>query len=209
MSSSTTRRGLLFIVSAPSGTGKTTIVERLVQQMPGLRESRSYTSRPARPGEADGIDYNFITRERFQAMIVSEAFLEWAEVFGCLYGTAMADTDAVLASGTDLVLVIDVQGARKVRQRGVKAISVFVLPPSAAVLEERLRSRSKDSEAQIACRLQVAREEVRAFIEYDYVIVNDEIEPAVERLRAIVVAERSRLAAVSGEAISIVASFGH
>lgn len=208
MSSRTARRGLLFIVSAPSGAGKTTIVERLVQETPELRLSRSYTCRPARPGEADGIDYNFITRERFQTMIGSEAFLEWAEVFGNLYGTATADTDAILASGTDLVLVIDVQGARKVRQRGVKAISVFVLPPSAAVLEERLRGRSKDSDAQIACRLRVAHEEVRAFVEYDYVIVNDEIGSAVERLRAIVRAERSRLAAARGEAESIVASFG-
>ena len=208
MSSRTARRGLLFIVSAPSGTGKTTIVERLVEETPGLRMSRSYTSREARPGETDGIDYNFITRERFQAMIGSEAFLEWAEIFGNLYGTAASDTDATLASGTDLVLVIDVQGARKVRQRGMKAISVFVLPPSAEILEARLRGRSKDSEAQIARRLDVAREEVRTFPEYDYVIVNDEIESAVERLCAIVLAERARLAAVRGEAESILASFG-
>jgi guanylate kinase len=178
-SESTARRGRLFIVSAPSGTGKTTIVERLVKRAPGLRMSRSYTSRPARAGEADGIDYNFITRERFEAMIGRQEFLEWAEIFGNLYGTGAPDTEAILSAGTDLVLVIDVQGARKVRQRGVEAVSVFVLPPSARVLEERLRGRSKDPEAQIRRRLDVARDEMRAFAEYDYVVINDEIDRVV------------------------------
>ena len=200
-------RGLLFIVSAPSGAGKTTLVERLVEQVPNLKLSRSYTSRPARDGETDGVDYNFVTRARFEAMIAGGEFLEWADVFGNLYGTASRDTDAVLASGSDLVLVIDVQGARKVRHDSVDATAVFVMPPSLHVLEERLRGRSKDSEEAIQRRLQVAREEVAAFAEYDYIVVNDELTAAVDRLRGIVVAERVRLRSMSGEAEKIVRTF--
>ena len=139
------KRGLLFIVSAPSGTGKTTVVERLVQIVPNLRMSRSYTSREARPGEQDGVDYNFISRARFEAMVRDNDFLEWADVLGNYYGTCAADTECCLAAGQDVVLVIDVKGARQVRSRGIETIGVFVLPPSAAILEQRLRGRSKDT----------------------------------------------------------------
>src|SRR2546428_4008690 len=131
------QRGLLFIVSAPSGIGKTTLVERLVEQTPHLRMSRSYTSRPAREGETDGVDYNFVSRERFEAMVAVGEFLEWAEVFGNLYGTSAAETERVLEQGTDLVLVIDVQGARKVRRRGIETTAIFVMPPSFDALERR------------------------------------------------------------------------
>ncbi|MBI3492305.1 MAG: guanylate kinase, partial [Acidobacteria bacterium] len=120
-------RGLLFIVSAPSGAGKTTIVETLVARTPNLRMSRSYTSRAARPGEADGVDYNFVKRDRFEAMVAAGEFLEWAELFGNLYGTGAADTDRLLASGQDVVLVIDVQGARQVRTRGLASAAVFIM----------------------------------------------------------------------------------
>ncbi len=207
MSSEAAGRGLLFIVSAPSGTGKTTLVERLVKVVPGLRMSRSYTSRTARPGEVDGIDYNFISRERFDQMVAAGAFLEWAEIFGDLYGTSESDTRAALEAGNDLVLVIDVQGARKVRERGIASTGIFVLPPSAAVLEARLRGRSKDSEEAIRRRLTVAREEVTAYCEYDYVVVNDEIEAAVSRLEAIVKAERLRLASARRDAERILETF--
>ena len=189
-------RGLLFIVSAPSGAGKTTLVERLVEQLPHLRMSRSYTSRPARQGETDGVDYNFVSRERFEAMAAEGAFLEWAEVFGNLYGTGRQDTEVLLADGDDVVLVIDVQGARKVRARGLQTRAVFVMPPSFSVLEQRLRGRSKDSDAAIQRRLQVARDEVAAFTEYDFVVINDELAAAVDRLRGIVVAERDRKSVV-------------
>ncbi len=182
-----TRRGLLFVVSAPSWTGKTTVVERVVQQVPDLAMSRSYTSRPARPGEADGIDYNFITRARFDEMIAADAFLERADVFGNMYGTSAEDAERDLAAGRDLVLVIDVQGARQVRQR-CATVGVFVLPPSFEILERRLRGRSADSETAMQRRLQTARDEVAAFVEYDYVVVNDEIEACVDRIRAIVLA---------------------
>jgi guanylate kinase len=200
-------RGLLFIVSAPSGAGKTTLVERLVEQLPHLRMSRSYTSRAARQGETDGVDYNFVERDRFEAMAAAGEFLEWAEVFGNLYGTGAADTDRMLAAGDDVVLVIDVQGARKVRARGLQTRAVFVMPPSFNVLEQRLRGRSKDSESAIQRRLQVARDEVAAFTEYDFVVVNDGLAAAVDRLRGIVVAERSRLQRMQREAETIVRTF--
>jgi guanylate kinase len=200
-------RGLLFIVSAPSGAGKTTLVERLVEQIPHLKMSRSYTSRPERDGEADGVDYNFVTRERFEAMAAAGEFLEWAPVFGNLYGTGAADTDALLDSGHDVVLVIDVQGARKVRARQIETVAVFVMPPSFEVLEQRLRGRSKDSEEAIQRRLQVARDEVAAFAEYDFVIVNDELTAAVDQLRGIVIAERARLQRMRAGAESIVRTF--
>ncbi len=201
------QRGLLVVVSAPSGTGKTTVVERLVQIVPGLSLSRSYTSRAKRPGEADGVDYNFISRPRFEAMIAGDAFLEWADVFGNLYGTAEADTAQERASGRDLVLVIDVQGARQIRTRCTGTVGVFVLPPSYGVLEQRLRGRSKDSEAAMQRRLATARAEIAAFVEYDYVVVNDELEACVERLHGIILAERSRLRMMRPKAEGIVASF--
>jgi guanylate kinase len=201
------RRGLLFVVSAPSGTGKTTVVEQLVHRVPDLALSRSYTSRPVRAGEVDGVDYNFITRQRFTEMIAADAFLEWADVFGNLYGTCAADAARELESGCDLVLVIDVQGARQVRRRCADTVGVFVMPPSYGVLERRLRGRSKDSEEAMQRRLETARAEVAAFTEYDYVIVNDALDACVERLRAIVVAERLRLRSSRAVAEAIVDTF--
>ena len=186
-------RGILFIVSAPSGAGKTTLVERLVEDVPRLKMSRSYTSRAARSGEHDGVDYNFVSRQRFEAMAAAGEFLEWAGVFGNLYGTSAADTERLIAAGEDVVLVIDVQGARQVRHRRGDAITVFVMPPSQAVLEQRLRGRSKDTEDAIQCRLQVARQEIAAFAEYDFIVINDELRSAVARLEAIILAERARL----------------
>ena len=200
-------KGLLFIVSAPSGAGKTTLVEQLADQTPRLTMSRSYTSRPAREGELDGVDYNFVSRSAFEQMVGRGEFLEWAEVFGNLYGTRAADTERMLASGCDVVLVIDVQGARKVRQRGIESTTVFVMPPSFEVLEQRLRGRSKDPEEAIQRRLQVAREEVASFAEYDFVVINDELTAAVERLRGIVIAERARLERMRAEAETIVRTF--
>jgi len=200
-------RGLLFIVSAPSGTGKTTLVERLVHLLPNLCMSRSYTSRPARPGERDGVDYNFINRARFEEMVREDAFLEWADVFGNCYGTAAADTEALLAEGKDVMLVIDVQGAKQVRTRGIETVGIFVLPPSATVLEQRLRGRSKDTEDQIRTRLEVACREVDEFASYEYVVVNDELETAVDRLRSIVLAERARVKAMRPAADTIIRTF--
>jgi guanylate kinase len=204
---SNSRRGHLFVVSAPSGTGKTTVVERLVQVVPDLALSRSYTSRPTREGELNGVDYNFVTRSRFEEMIAADEFLEWADVFGNLYGTCASDTERDLTRGQDVVLVIDVQGARQVRQRYRDTVGIFVLPPSFDVLERRLRGRSKDAEEVMQRRLRTARDEVAAFSEYDYVVVNDALDACVDRLRAIVLAERARLRAVQADAERIVESF--
>lgn len=200
--------GLLFVVSAPSGTGKTTVVEQLVRVCPGLSQSRSYTSRPARPGERDGVDYNFVSRETFDGMVARGEFLEWADVFGNRYGTSRAATEERLASGTDLVLVIDVQGASQVRERTRGAVSVFVLPPSFEVLERRLRDRCGDPEDVIARRLTTARSEISALDSYDYVVVNDDLDRCVGEIRAIVMAERARLARRRRAVAPIVRTFG-
>jgi guanylate kinase len=199
--------GLLFIVSAASGTGKTTLVERLVQILPNLRMSRSYTSRPARAGERDGVDYNFISRDEFESRIRNDEFLEWADVFGNYYGTCAADVEQWLAEGQDVVLVIDVQGARQVESRGVDHTSIFVLPPSYQVLEQRLRGRSKDAEETMQRRLATARAEVSSFAVYDYVVVNDALEPTVVRLQEIIAAERSRTHRMKSVAEAIIKTF--
>ena len=205
---SSRRRGRLFIVSAPSGAGKTTLVRRLVQALSGIAISRSYTTRPIRPGEADGVDYRFVTVEQFLAMREAGAFLEWAEVFGQhFYATGVEETEQRLAAGEDLVLVIDVQGARKVRASGVPSVGIFVLPPSLQVLETRLRARGGDSEEQVRRRLATASAEVLDADRYDYVVVNDDVDSCVERMRSIVVAERSRREAMSEEVASILATF--
>jgi guanylate kinase len=206
-SSAPVERGILFVVSAPSGTGKTTVVDRLVERTPRLRRSRSYTSRPIRPGETDGVDYNFISRSAFEGMIREGAFLEWADVFGHLYGTARRDTDAALAEGADVVLVIDVQGARQVRERVAEAAAIFVLPPSYATLEARLRGRNRDPADAIERRLATARAEISAIDDYDYVVVNDELERCVDELQAILVAERARRPRRRAAIESIVATF--
>lgn len=206
---SSNRRGLLFIVSAPSGAGKTTLVEHLVQILPNLRLSRSYTSRPARAGERDGVDYHFVTRDTFTAMIEEGAFLEWADVFGNYYGTAAATIERMLASGQDVVLVIDVQGAKQVRAHGVDHTAIFVLPPSFEVLERRLRGRSKDTEEQMQQRLATSRAEVASYIEYDYVVVNDQLEPTVVRLQEIIAAERSRMHRMRTIAEDVIRTFRH
>ncbi|MCC7240716.1 MAG: guanylate kinase [Acidobacteria bacterium] len=202
-------RGLLFIVSAPSGAGKTTLVEHLVQILPNLRMSRSYTSRPARDGERDGVDYNFVSRDEFQDMVRAGAFLEWADVFGHCYGTAAEDTERLVAAGQDVVLVIDVQGARQVKAHGVDHTAIFVLPPSYEVLERRLRGRSKDSEEQMQTRLATARAEASSYDDYDYVVVNDQLEPTVVRLQEIIAAERSRTHRMRSIAEEIIKSFRH
>ena len=179
----------------------------MVEPTPGVGISRSYTSRPIRPGERDGVDYNFVSEaERFVELRDAGTFLEWAQVFGDLYGTGRPDTEARLSSGEDLVLVIDVQGARKVRAAGVESVGIFLMPPSFGVLEERLRGRSRDPEAAILRRLATAREEITAYPEYDYVVVNDEIETvrgprAGDRPGRAIAAERC------GEAEAIASTF--
>ncbi len=200
-------RGLLFIISAASGTGKTTLAESLVQILPSLRMSRSYTSRAARAGERDGVDYNFVSRAAFEAMIARGEFLEWADVFGNRYGTSGPDTEQLLASGQDVVLVIDVQGAGQVKASGVDHASIFVLPPSFEILERRLRGRSTDSEAAMQRRLVTARAEAGCYVDYDYVVINDRLEPTVVRLQEIISAERSRTHRMTPIAEDVIRTF--
>jgi len=185
-------KGLLFVVSAPSGTGKTTVAEELVRIVPGLELSRSYTSRPRRSNEIDGVDYNFVSREDFEQRIYRGEFLEHADVFGNYYGTCRVETEARLASGRDLMLVIDVQGARQVRTQLPATVGIFVMPPSFQILERRLRQRSQDTEAAMERRLATARSEVSAWEEYDYVVINDELARCVNEMAGIVLAERAR-----------------
>lgn len=200
--------GRLFVVSAPSGTGKTTVVERLVQVVPGLVMSRSYTSRQARPGERDGIDYNFVSRDRFEAMVAGAEFIEYADVFGNYYGTRREDTGGLVASGKDVVLVIDVQGAAQVRATGLPLVTIFVLPPSFDVLDQRLRGRGKDPEPAIARRLETARFEVAAYRDYDYVVINDDLDACVMAMQCIVQAERVRRPRMQASAEAILETFG-
>ena len=202
-----THQGLLFIISAASGTGKTTLVERLVQILPNLRMSRSYTSRAARVGERDGVDYNFVSRAMFEEMIARGEFLEWADVFGNWYGTSRPDTERLQKSGQDVVLTIDVQGAQQVKSCGIDHTAIFVLPPSFEILERRLRGRSADSETAMQKRLAAARAEAGCYVDYDYVVINDQLEPTVVRLQEIIAAERSRMHRMTPVAEDIIKSF--
>jgi guanylate kinase len=182
----------VFIISAPSGSGKSTLTRQLLERVPGLRFSVSYTTRPPRGQERDGQDYFFISRAEFQARAARGEFLEYAEVFGNYYGTHVSELEKASAGSVDLVLDIDVQGARQLKQRIPEAVSIFVLAPSREVLEQRLRTRSQDSEAVIERRLREAAEEIRNYSQYDYVLVNHEVEPSVDNLMSIVKATRCR-----------------
>lgn len=186
------RRGVLFVISAPSGTGKSTLAQRVIDATPGLAFSVSTTTRPRRSAEEDGREYHFVDDARFDAMVRDGAFLEWAHVYGHRYGTGRAATDRALGEGRDLLLDIDIQGARQIRESGAPAVSVFVLTPDYAALESRLRSRGTETEGAIARRLGQARAEAEEFVHYDYVVVNDDVERAAEDVRAIVRAERCR-----------------
>jgi len=203
------RLGNLFIVSAPSGTGKTTLVKELVKTVPDVITSCSYTSRPPREGELDGADYHFVGVDRFTAMVEADEFLEWATVFGNRYGTSAADTERHRREGQDVLLVIDVQGASQVRRQGLETVGIFVMPPSLEDLERRLRGRDPGaSEADLRRRLETARGEVKARTQYDYVVINDTVDLCVDRLRCIVKAERSRKAAMADAVDRIANSFG-
>jgi guanylate kinase len=200
---------IVFIVSAPSGSGKSTLVGRLLEQMPGLMFSISYTTRSPRGNEVPGHNYHYISREEFQQRIAASEFLEYAEVFGHYYGTHRGVVDRARAGGLDVVLDIDVQGARQLKRRIPDAVSIFILAPSRDVLEQRLRARSEDPEDVIQRRLREAAEEIRNYSAYDYIIVNREVERSVDTLAAIVKAERRRRSRVEEEIGPILATFGN
>lgn len=190
------RGGILFVVSAPSGTGKTTLCHRLIASVPRLRFSISATTRSPRAGETDGVDYHFVDASRFAAMVSAGELLEWAEVHGNRYGTPVSEWRAARGEGVDLVLDIDTQGALQVRARMPESALIFVLPPSAEELERRIRGRGKDDDATIRRRLAGAAAELALATRYDYVIVNDDLARAERELAAIVCAERARAARV-------------
>jgi guanylate kinase len=196
------RQGILFIISAPSGAGKTTLASRLFQEAPDLRPSISYTTRAPRTGEVNGRDYHFVNEEQFVQMRNAGAFAEWASVHEFYYGTPRAPVDDAITQGRDLLLDIDVQGATQLKATYPEAVSLFVLPPSWHELERRLRGRGTDTEAVITRRLHRAREEAREFSAYDYWIVNDNLERAVSLLHAILTAERARVARLRQRSIA-------
>ncbi|MGD9602761.1 MAG: guanylate kinase [Gammaproteobacteria bacterium] len=189
---STSRRAQLFVVSAPSGAGKTSLIQALVASVDGLRMSVSHTTRGQRPGERQGIDYFFVDVPAFEAMVARDAFLEHARVFGNLYGTSREEVDRALAAGEDLILEIDWQGARHVRALYPEAVTIFVLPPSVAELRRRLETRGEDRAEVIERRMQEAAAEMSHYPEYAFVVVNDVFERALEDLRSIVRASRLR-----------------
>ena len=189
---SATASGKLFIISAASGTGKTTLVTALVKDMPGVIHSVSSTTRAKRDGEIDGVHYNFVSVDEFKAMIGRGAFYEHAEVHGNFYGTSREWVEARLAEGQDVILEIDWQGAAQMRKLMPSCITVFILPPSIAALEARLRGRGKDSEEVIQRRLAAAKGEIAHAPEYDYLIINDQLDQALTELKAVFLAERCK-----------------
>jgi guanylate kinase len=188
------RRGLLIILSSPSGAGKSTLARRLMGWDPSLRFSVSATTRAARPGEVDGQHYHFVSRARFGAMVAAGEMLEHAEVFGNFYGSPLAPTEAALAEGRDVLFDVDWQGGQQIRRSRLSrdTVSIFILPPSIAELERRLQTRAQDSAEVIAARMAEARAEISHWAEYDYVLINRDVDAAEAGLRTILTAERAR-----------------
>lgn len=185
-------KGLVFIISAPSGTGKTTLVRKVMEEIPSLHFSVSYTTRPPRANEREGVDYHFVSPEVFREMIDKNLFLEWAEVLGHYYGTAWVDVETLKREGRDVILDIDTQGAKKAKERLGHAILIFLLPPSLETLRERLLNRGLDSKETIEFRLAHAKQDLEEAHWYHHLIMNDSIEEAVERLKAIIIHERNK-----------------
>ncbi|MFB3921661.1 MAG: guanylate kinase [Terriglobia bacterium] len=201
-------RGSIIVISAPSGTGKSTLVKRLLAAVPGLKFSVSYTTRPRRAGEKNGRDYFFVRPEKFRRLLAAGEFVEWADVFGHFYGTARQQLRAAQGAGKDILLDIDVQGHAQVRRRIPEAVSIFVLPPSYRELARRLRHRRSDAPEVIRRRLNNARREIRHWKEYDYLVVNDRLPEAVKALRAVVEAARCRRSVQQKRAREICRTFG-
>ncbi len=203
-------RGRLYVVSAPSGAGKTSLVRALMEREPRIRFSVSYTTRKPRPNEVPGRDYHFVTMERFTEMVAAGEFLEHAQVFDNCYGTGVHTVEEALANGEQLLLEIDWQGAAQVRSRLPEARSIFILPPSRASLEQRLRARSTDTDTVIKRRLQDAAEDLTHWAEFDHVVINDRFETALADLQAIVEDRGSHLAAQRPEVTHLVSELlGH
>ncbi len=200
--------GSIFVISAPSGAGKSTLIKRLIARMPELSFSVSYTTRAPRAQEQDGSDYNFVSRKVFERMVRRDEFVEWAEVYGHLYGTAQKPLHAAQEKGRDILLDIDVQGHAQLRQRLPEAVSIFILPPSFQELARRLRDRHSDAKEEIERRLNTARGEIAHWTEYDYVVVNDLKKDATQALEVIVRASRFRRQTQEALVEKIIGTFG-
>lgn len=185
--------GNLFILSAPSGAGKSSLIHALLGQHQDMQLSVSHTTRAPRPGEVDGVHYHFVSVDEFKALITQNNFLEWAEVFGNYYGTSRTAIEQVLAQGRDVFLDIDWQGARQIKQQVPSVLSIFILPPSVAELEKRLNQRGQDSQEVIAKRMQQAKSEISHVTEYDYVLVNDDFQQCLKDLQQVVLGQRLTL----------------
>jgi len=201
-------RGTIIVISAPSGAGKSTLTGRLLESLPGLVFSVSHTTRPPRPGEKDGWEYFFVSEARFKRMIAAREFVEWAKVYGNYYGTSLQQLRSAQRGGKDILLDIDVQGHSQVRRKLPEAVSVFLMPPSFQELKRRLRRRHSDAPDVISRRLAQASLEVHRWKEYDYVVVNREIESAAASLKTIVTAARYRREAQRPEILKICKTFG-
>jgi len=186
------KEGLLFVVSAPSGAGKTSLCRAVTDALENLTHSISYATRKPRPGEIDGRDYYFVSQQRFQEMVRAGDFAEWAEVHSNLYGTSRRVLDDMIAKGVDIILDIDTQGAKQIKAKFETAVFIFIMPPSLDILEERLRNRKSDHDEEIRKRMRRAREEIRDYRMYDYIVVNRDFDRALTELRSIVLAERCR-----------------
>jgi guanylate kinase len=186
------KKGLLFVVSAPSGAGKTSLCRAITGSLEDLTHSISYATRKPRPGEIDGRDYYFVSQGRFRDMVQAGDFAEWAEVHSNLYGTSRRVLDDLISKGLDVILDIDTQGAKQIKAKYDTAVFIFILPPSLDILEERLRNRKSEHEDEIRKRMKRSREEIRDYAMYDYIIVNRDFDRALTELRSIVISERCR-----------------
>jgi guanylate kinase len=184
--------GRIFVVSGPSGSGKSTLIRELRQKVPGLGYSISHTSRPPRGQEKNGVEYHFVSKESFQKMVENGEFVEWAEVYQDLYGTSVSSLRSQITMRLDVIMDIDVQGARNIKDHFKDAILIYVLPPSLEILEKRLRERGTDDEKAIRTRLKKAGKEIKNCVSYDYLLFNDQLDQTVEELKSILVAERCR-----------------
>ena len=201
------RRGSLIIISGPSGAGKSAITEYALRSLPDIKFSISYTTRAPRGGERDGVEYFFTDRAKFESLVAAGEFLEWAEVHGNYYGTSRSFVDGFLRQGNDVILDIDVQGARSVKKACSDAVAIFVLPPSFEILKDRLLRRRLDEAGVIENRLKIARDEISHYHDYDYLIINDDLENAERELLSIIVSARCRVNALGNAAVSILNNF--
>jgi guanylate kinase len=202
------QRGCLFIVSGPSGSGKSAIAGAVLNSLPNLKFSISYTTRAPRGNERNGVEYHFVSKERFESLIQNNELVEWAQVYGNYYGTEGKSIDNLLDQGLDVLLDIDVQGAATIRGNRPDAVSVFIMPPSYQVLRDRLESRKLDKKYVIEQRLRISCDEITRYMDFDYLIINDELSRSTEELRAIILGSHCRMERRSESARRVLATFG-